>query len=472
MPFRNARGELNDQAYSMNQKYRELVQWANNNGAFIHPSCEFHAAPGGGGTLSVKIDGQVIEPQSIFLRMPYCLSLSYLNAISAGKERSHYVPRSKPLPDALLQSTADHDTIGNIFLMQQYILGSESFWYPYIQVLPQPDDSSQPAIPLVWHDEDISWLRGTHLEEAVKSRRKDLKRRWREAIEVMKHAGWDVSCYTMDLFLWADFCFTSRQFPSVALAGDSASLKPEYRPLVEDGISSEDGPRILLPLLDGINHVQEPPSDWHFDEDGLAVAKSLEMKPGEEICYPYDKPGERLNNTILLRDFGFIIPNNEACEATMTFPFDPTVVLHPSHSIFSLESTVDECYSSAEFIYVALVSVRSPSRDPRGPLQPSHEVPALSHFHPNLVSMVSFRVANLLERVALRKDPSKLPTERLKKATVEYLVRHIQKILQTMVEQSSLLGAPRNERQRRAYAYRLEQEDILREVLTKIEESS
>lgn len=67
----------------------------------------------------------------------------------------------------------------------------------YIQVLPQPDDSSQPAIPLVWHDEDISWLRGTHLEEAVKSRRKDLKRRWREAIEVMKNAGWDVSCYTM-----------------------------------------------------------------------------------------------------------------------------------------------------------------------------------------------------------------------------------------------------------------------------------
>lgn len=86
--------------------------------------------------------------------------------------------------------------------------------------------------------------------------------------------------------------------------------------------------------------------------------------------------------------------------------------------------------------------------------------------------MVSFRVANLLERVALRKDPSKLPTERLKKATVEYLVRHIQKMLQTMAEQKSLLGAPRNERQRRAYAYRLEQEDILREVLTKIEESS
>lgn len=86
--------------------------------------------------------------------------------------------------------------------------------------------------------------------------------------------------------------------------------------------------------------------------------------------------------------------------------------------------------------------------------------------------MVSFRVANLLERVALRKDPSKLPTERLKKATVEYLVRHMQRMLQAMVQQSSLLKAPQNERQRRAYAYRHEQEQILREVLTEIEESS
>ena len=120
-----------------------------------------------------------------------------------------------------------------------------------------------------------------------------------------------------------------------------------------------------------------------------------------------------LTKSTVLRDFGFTIPNSEACEATMIFPSDPTVAMHPSHSIFGLESTVDECYSSAEFVYVALASIRPPLRDSRGPLQPAHEVPALSHFHPQLVSMVSFRVANLLERVALRQDPSKLSTTRL-----------------------------------------------------------
>ncbi|KAF2129628.1 SET domain-containing protein [Dothidotthia symphoricarpi CBS 119687] len=465
MSFRTICNDFRDQTLFVNQEYRELVEWAINNGAFIHPSCEFHASPGGGGTVSVKMDSQTVEPNAVLLRMPYCLSLSYFNAITAGIEGSHYVPRSKPLPAAFLQSTADHETIGNIFLVQQYLLGNDSFWHPYIQVLPQPDTSSQPAIPLLWNKEDTVWLQGTHLEEATKDRRKHLKNRWHEAMNVLKQAGWDISGYTIELFMWADFCFTSRQFPSVALAGDAASLKPEYKPLFEDGISSDDGPRILLPLLDGINHVQEGPSDWHYDKEGLAIAKSFEMQPGEEICYPYDTAGQRLNNTVLFRDFGFIIPNNEACEATLTFPFDPTIVMHPSHSVFSLASTVEECYSSAEYAYVALVSIRSPTRDPRGPLQPNHEVPDLSHFHPQLVSMVSFRVANLVERVALRENPTKLPTERLKKATVEYLVRHIRGMLQTMKKQGRLLKTPQNEQQRRACAYRQEQIEILEDVM-------
>lgn len=97
--------------------------------------------------------------------------------------------------------------------------------------------------------------------------------------------------------MWAYFAFNSRQFPSVALAGDSGSLKPEYRPLVEEGVYSDDGPRILLPLIDGIDHIQEAATDWHFDEEGLAVSKPFEMKPGQRICFPYDKADQRLNNT-------------------------------------------------------------------------------------------------------------------------------------------------------------------------------
>lgn len=70
-------------------------------------------------------------------------------------------------------------------------------WDRYIQVLPQPDDFSQPAIPLVWNDEDISWLQGTYLEDSVSNYRKDLELHWSEAMEVLKRADWDVSSYTM-----------------------------------------------------------------------------------------------------------------------------------------------------------------------------------------------------------------------------------------------------------------------------------
>src|SRR4051812_7374961 len=68
----------------------------------------------------------------------------------------------------------------------------------------------------------------------------------------------------------------------------------------------------------------------------------------------------------------FTIPNREAREATMVFPFDPTVAMHPSHNPYSLDSKINVCCSSTEFTHAAAASVRSP-RGFRGSLQAAHE---------------------------------------------------------------------------------------------------
>lgn len=54
-------------------------------------------------------------------------------------------------------------------------------------------------IPLVWDDDELAWLEGTYLKKTVSDRKKDLERRWSEAVEALKHAGWDVSSYTMSV---------------------------------------------------------------------------------------------------------------------------------------------------------------------------------------------------------------------------------------------------------------------------------
>lgn len=100
-----------------------------------------------------------------------------------------------------------------------------------------------------------------------------------------------------ELFQWACFIFKSRQFPSIALHGDASSLKREYQSLVEIGVNMDDGPQVLLPLLDMGNHEQGHQPTYGFRGAALTMCKGLRLLPGEEIRYPYDKNDQRFNNT-------------------------------------------------------------------------------------------------------------------------------------------------------------------------------
>lgn len=113
-------------------RYERFIQWARDNGTYIHPSVKFVNSADRGVEAIIDPEGESIKPQEDFIRLSYNLSLSYLNAISAGTPESHYHPHSKPLPGCFLNATADHDTINAIFLVTQYLLGTLSFWYPYI----------------------------------------------------------------------------------------------------------------------------------------------------------------------------------------------------------------------------------------------------------------------------------------------------------------------------------------------------
>lgn len=139
--------------------------------------------------------------------------------------------------------------------------------------------------------------------------------------------------------------------------------------------------------------------------------------------------------------------------------------MHPRHGIFSTASTIEEFNFTAAEMRQQLLTVRSPSRDERGKVNKAHEVSTLQHFDAVLVSLAAFREANLVERVALRKDPFTMPSERLKVAVVRYLGRYFKELLQQNIEIKGSLGSPRNEQQELARRYRDEQINILQEIL-------
>jgi hypothetical protein len=117
---------------TVEEKYRLLTEWAKENGVYIHPSLKFVNTANRGVEAIIDPTGEAVMPHEKFLRISYKSSLSYFNAISAGNPGSYYHPHSAPLPNDFVDKTVDHDTVNAVFLVQQYLLGNGSFWYPYV----------------------------------------------------------------------------------------------------------------------------------------------------------------------------------------------------------------------------------------------------------------------------------------------------------------------------------------------------
>lgn len=75
-------------------------------------------------------------------------------------------------------------------------------------------------------------------------------------------------------------------------------IKPEYQILAKEGVNLDHTAKILLPVLDSLNHAQETPLEYSFDEEGLGLAKVNEVKPGDRLTIGYDKDAQRFNNTL------------------------------------------------------------------------------------------------------------------------------------------------------------------------------
>lgn len=60
----------------------------------------------------------------------------------------------------------------------------------------------------------------------------------------------------------------------------------------------DDTAKILLPILETLNHAQETNTEYDLDDKGLSVSKNIELKPGDPFYIAYDKETQRFNNTV------------------------------------------------------------------------------------------------------------------------------------------------------------------------------
>lgn len=270
-----------------------LVDWASAHGAALHPVVDVYNDPATGFSFRVKPESSTpLASWDRVVSLPTSLSLSYLNAVS-----------SAAFHDELLSKTPAH-VVGRLFLAKQYLLGKGSFWWPYIQALPQPSDRDSWALPPFWPADDAELLEGTNVEVGLEKIRADVKKEYGDAAELLKLYGDERDkSISMQLYQWAYSIFSSRSFrPSLVISDQDRQSLPS-------GVSIDDF-SVLLPLFDIGNHEMTADVRWELRHDRQSCCElrvGREFGPGQQVFNNYSMK----TNAELLLGYGFMIPESD-----------------------------------------------------------------------------------------------------------------------------------------------------------------
>ncbi|RYP15857.1 hypothetical protein DL765_005471 [Monosporascus sp. GIB2] len=283
------------------ERYHELVQWVAQGGGSLNPAVEIYHDEVTNGSFRVR-HGYQIEEGDAIVTLPLSRSLSFLNAVS-GHPDMPAIPYSniaKPenpsyFPRQFLEKTPPH-VVGRFFLMQQYLLGRDGLWWPYIQTLPRPEHMGG-SLPATWPSEDVEFLEGTNAYVAVQEIKSTLKKEFKHAMKLLPDSF--SSAYSRPLYLWAYSIFTSRSFrPSLILP-----------PTTLSGLRCDlDDFSILLPLFDIGNHLPSAKTSWSTDPGGQAckLQSRQHYSSGDQVFNNY---GMKTNAELLL-GYGFMLPES------------------------------------------------------------------------------------------------------------------------------------------------------------------
>lgn len=294
----------------------ELITWSKGSGGNLSPAVEIYYDPVTGHSFRVR-DGHSLQPGDAIVSCPLNITLSYLNTLDQDLT-AHGIPSpshrtGEPFPQEFLQALEPH-VAARFFLIQQYLLGSQSFWYSYIRTLPQPDDLSAWALPPFWTSDDIDLLDGTNAHVSLHEIKTRLRREHKNAVAALQSTSFAGSShdYSRLLYHWAYAIFTTRSFrPSRVLPN------PETLPLPR-GVAVDDF-HVLMPLFDVGNHHPTAEVDWHILSDTQGAGRDPKTPvtvlstrtpyaAGEQVFNNY---GPKTNAELLLA-YGFVIPESAA----------------------------------------------------------------------------------------------------------------------------------------------------------------
>ncbi|KAG9681534.1 SET domain-containing protein, partial [Aureobasidium melanogenum] len=276
-------------------------KWFRENGGYLHPSVQFAQDAEHGSHFRATAS---IEPSTHILTVPHNLALSNLNA---------QVDDDFPVFRTHAQKFTVQ-SLGFFYLMAQWLNKDKSFWKPYLDILPSPEQGFE--TPMFYGEDDRQWLEGTDLHASVLGREAAWKKYWEDGLQVMQSASMDVTDYTWELFRWAATVYSTRSFNGSTVTPKDGQSWTAYKHTSSGTqtvlLNQNDYPEdwktfsVLFPGMDTGNHNPNARVDWAYDPDSFSLTISEAVQSGSQI---YNNYGPKSSEELLM-GYGFCAPNN------------------------------------------------------------------------------------------------------------------------------------------------------------------
>ncbi|ORX88619.1 SET domain-containing protein [Basidiobolus meristosporus CBS 931.73] len=245
---------------------QSLWEWAKTNNCYLEP-LEIRLNEDGFRAVYAKRD---IQEEEKIGSIPGKLVISQETARTA-------LPQYSDLPGHVLLK---------VYLIHERLRGVDSFWQPYISVLPKTFST-----PLWFNTEEYAVLKGTNLEFAAEEYKQKIDQEFDLVRKTLNGSTVNEHLITREMYYWATTVVSSRAF--------SSKLDPNA--------TDEEDQQIMLPLLDMLNHKLRQPITWSNHEGQVSFVCNRKVAAGEEVFNNYGAK----SNEELLQGYGFCIENNE-----------------------------------------------------------------------------------------------------------------------------------------------------------------
>ena len=168
-----------------------LIKWIRENGGFFHENVRVAQNVEQGFHVQV-CPGKQLSSQTRIASCPMSATLSILNVMDVVPFRSH----GTNFPGSFIRKQPSA-TSQYFFLMEQYLLGQNSWWAPYISTLPTPHSIQSLHFS---DDVDLKWLEGTNLKAALAEQTGKWRDMYEGAVAHLKSLGWPSA--VNNLYTW------------------------------------------------------------------------------------------------------------------------------------------------------------------------------------------------------------------------------------------------------------------------------